>query len=146
MRPWTVVGPVSGLRFFFAHHGTFNPDNNLLYAIDATEDYSETTNLVVIDAATHSIVNTMPTVNELHTVAFIPTGIALPPSLSSAASRKVHNVAGTFDLALSSPPLDPTTEPRLGAAGGNHTIVFTFQLSAFRNAVRRLIERMTARP
>jgi hypothetical protein len=46
--------------------------------------------------------------------------------LQSVASRKVHGLAGTFDLALGQVPTNPTTEPRSGGAGGNHTIVFTF--------------------
>ena len=49
-----------------------------------------------------------------------------PPTLVGASSRKVHGAAGTFDLPLSSTPTTPTTEPRSGGAGGNHTIVFVF--------------------
>ncbi len=50
------------------------------------------------------------------------------PVFQSAASRKVHGAAGTFDLPLSTvvPPAinhNPTTEPRLGPA---QTLVFTF--------------------
>ena len=51
-----------------------------------------------------------------------------PPALQTAASRRVHGAAGTFDLPLSlvTPPNvnhNPTTEPRQGPA---QTIVFTF--------------------
>ena len=46
-----------------------------------------------------------------------------PPVLQSAASRKVHGGAGTFDLPLSLTASNPTTEPRQGPA---QTIVFTF--------------------
>ena len=57
----------------------------------------------------------------------VTTGPA-SPVLQSAASRKVHGGAGTFDLPLSLvvPPAvnhSPTTEPRQGPA---QTIVFTF--------------------
>jgi len=45
------------------------------------------------------------------------------PVLSSAASRKVHGAVGTFDLALSLAPANPTSEPRQGPA---HTVVFMF--------------------
>ena len=45
------------------------------------------------------------------------------PVLQSAASRKVHGGAGTFDLPLSAVATNPTTEPRQGPA---QTIVFTF--------------------
>ena len=46
-----------------------------------------------------------------------------PPVLQSAASRKVHGGAGTFDLPLGLAVTNPTTEPRQGPA---QTIVFTF--------------------
>jgi hypothetical protein len=46
-----------------------------------------------------------------------------PPSLTGAVSRKVHGVAGTFDLMLSPNAATPTVEPRQGASA---TIVFTF--------------------
>ncbi len=46
-----------------------------------------------------------------------------PPALVSAASRKTHGTAGTFDLQLAATPLNPTTESRVGPA---QTIVFTF--------------------
>jgi Cadherin-like beta sandwich domain len=45
------------------------------------------------------------------------------PILQSAASRKVHGAAGTFDLMLSAVTTTPTTEPRRGPA---QTVVFTF--------------------
>jgi hypothetical protein len=47
-----------------------------------------------------------------------------PPVLASALSRKVHGVAGTFNLPLSLADIhNPTTEPRQGPT---HTIVVTF--------------------
>jgi hypothetical protein len=49
--------------------------------------------------------------------------IALPPALQSAASRKVHGLAGPFDLPLSLVAGNPTTEPRQGP---DTTIVLTF--------------------
>ncbi|HQR12510.1 MAG TPA: hypothetical protein PLW68_14390, partial [Casimicrobiaceae bacterium] len=45
------------------------------------------------------------------------------PAFVSAASRKTHGTAGTFDLQLAATPLNPTTESRAGPA---QTIVFTF--------------------
>jgi alpha-tubulin suppressor-like RCC1 family protein len=48
---------------------------------------------------------------------------SLVPILVSAASRKLHGGAGTFDLALSAVTINPTTEPRQGTS---HTIAFTF--------------------
>jgi DNA-binding beta-propeller fold protein YncE len=59
-----------------------------------------------------------------------PVGIAVtvgappgPAVLAGAASRKVHGLAGTFDLSLALTPLNPTTEPRQGTS---HSIVLTF--------------------
>ena len=57
------------------------------------------------------------------TVAFVDGASAATPILSSAVSRKVHGVAGTFDLSLSTSLATPTVEPR---SGPNHTIVFLF--------------------
>ena len=54
-----------------------------------------------------------------------PSALAAPVA-SGAFSRKTHGTAGTFDLALSLAASDPTTEPRSGGAGSNHTIVFAF--------------------
>jgi hypothetical protein len=60
-----------------------------------------------------------PTVND-----FILATSAPPAALVSAASRKVHGAAGTFDLPLTLTPLtNPTTEPRQGATA---TVVMTF--------------------
>ena len=59
--------------------------------------------------------------------SFTPVA-ASPPNLVSAVSRRVHGVAGTFNLPLpfvAAPNVDhnPATEPRQGPA---HTVVFTF--------------------
>jgi len=53
----------------------------------------------------------------------LAAGPANAPLLQSAASRKVHASAGTFDLPLSLATTSPTVEPRTGPA---HTLVFTF--------------------
>jgi hypothetical protein len=62
-----------------------------------------------------------PTVNDL----VLATAASAPPAvLVSAASRKVHAAAGTFDLPLALTPLNnPTTEPRQGPTA---TVVMTF--------------------
>jgi hypothetical protein len=54
-----------------AHHGDFHPGTNLLYALDATADYGSTRNLLVVNVATRQVVQTIPTVNSLHTLAFV---------------------------------------------------------------------------
>ena len=46
-----------------------------------------------------------------------------PPALQSAASRKTHGAAGTFNLPLSIVATNPTTEPRQSSTA---TIVMTF--------------------
>jgi hypothetical protein len=51
------------------------------------------------------------------------SGVATAPVFQSAVSRKIHGVAGTFDLTLSLVTTNPTTEPRTGPS---QTIVFTF--------------------
>ena len=53
----------------------------------------------------------------------LPASAQSTPTLTGAASRKVHGAAGTFDLSLATDPANPTVEPR---SGPSHTIVFTF--------------------
>ncbi len=50
------------------HHGDFNPANNLYYGIDRTYDPRS---LRVVDMSTLTIVDLIPTVNGLHTLAFV---------------------------------------------------------------------------
>jgi uncharacterized delta-60 repeat protein len=52
-------------------------------------------------------------------------GTCVPLQLSWAVSRKNHGAAGNFDVDL---PISgqPGVECRTGGAGGNHTLVFTF--------------------
>jgi hypothetical protein len=58
--------------------------------------------------------------DNLSLVLSVPT----PPALQSAASRRTHGAAGTFDLPLSLADIhNPTTEPRQGP---NQMLVFTF--------------------
>jgi hypothetical protein len=58
--------------------------------------------------------------------ASVRVGVGTPVVLQGAASRKVHGAVGTFNHALALTPANPTTEPRSGGAGGNHTIAFAF--------------------
>lgn len=63
------------------HHGDFNPVSNLLYAIDALGGGGGARNLYLINAATQTLVSTLPTVNGVHALAFLPsaaTGTAIP--------------------------------------------------------------------
>jgi RHS repeat-associated protein len=63
------------------------------------------------------------TIGLLAPVSSVAGAAGETPVVTSAASRKVHGAAGTFDLALAPTPSNPTTEPRQGPT---HTIVFTF--------------------
>jgi hypothetical protein len=51
---------------------------------------------------------------------------ALTPANVVAMSERAHGALGPFDLVLAGGPTSPTIEPRSGGAGGNHTVVFTF--------------------
>jgi hypothetical protein len=62
-----------------------------------------------------------------------PQCVVNPPPLLTVSSRKVHGIAGVFDLtlfdaqALCGPgPCPRQVEPRSGGASGNHVIVFHF--------------------
>lgn len=78
----TLVGAVTGVTTGYAHHGDFNPATNQLYAINQTND-SGTPNpraLYVIDITTQSVVATLPTVDNLHTLAFTDAAPAAAPT------------------------------------------------------------------
>ena len=53
-----------------AHHGKFRPTSNIWYGIDATGSGSK--NLVLANLSTSAIISTIPTVDNLHTLEFIP--------------------------------------------------------------------------
>ena len=59
----------------------------------------------------------------LFPVASAQAGARDAPSLVSAASRKLHGAAGTFEVPLSLSLTNPSIEPRTGSA---HMVVFTF--------------------
>lgn len=68
----TLLGTIPNLGANgIGHHGDFNPDNNLLYALDATADHGTARNLLVINAVTRQVVQSIPTINNLHTLAFV---------------------------------------------------------------------------
>lgn len=97
-------------KFYDAHTGTllgFLPFSTTVYAMNHSED-----DFWAFDAGTRTV----------HHFALQPG----TPTLASAASRKVHGSAGTFDLPLSAVTTNPTTEPRQGPS---QTIVMTFEQS-----------------
>ena len=69
----TAVGALPGLPNGYAHHGKFHPVTNLYYGIDAAGGrVAPPRNLLVIDIETLSVFNTIPTVDNLHTLVFLP--------------------------------------------------------------------------
>jgi len=79
----TFMGTVGPLPYGLAHHGKFNPVDGYYYGIDRTP-YWDTTgyNIVVINVASQTIVRTMPTVDRLHTLAFVGNSAVPIPDLS----------------------------------------------------------------
>ena len=76
----TAVGALPSLPNGYAHHGKFHPVTNLYYGIDAAGGrVAPPRNLLVIDIGTLSVVNTIPTVDYLHTLVFMPTQLQLSP-------------------------------------------------------------------
>jgi hypothetical protein len=68
--------------------------------------------------------------------SIVATGLGCQPiTLASAASRKTHGTAGTFDI-----PLPLTGEPGVECrgSGGNHTLVFNFNNLVISGIVQRV--------
>lgn len=74
----TSLGAVTGIVSGVAHHGDFNPDNNQLYAINMVRDGYNPRDLYVIDITTRNVVATLPTANDLHTLAFVASAAPTP--------------------------------------------------------------------
>ncbi len=70
----TAVGALTTLPYGYAHHGKFHPVTNLYYGIDAVFGRGGyvNRNLLVINISTLTVVNTIPTVDYLHTLVFLP--------------------------------------------------------------------------
>ena len=87
----TAVGALPGLPNGYAHHGKFHPVTDLYYGIDAAGGREgPPRNLLVIDIGTLSVVSTIPTVDYLHTLVFLP----------GTAEGRAIPVLGTRSLAL----------------------------------------------
>jgi hypothetical protein len=120
----TGLGPVPGLAIYFAHHGAFHPDSNLMHALDATGDHADIVNLVAIDTASRSVVSLVPLPgDDIHTLAFVTLSAVPAPVMVAAASRMIHGSAGPLNLPLPATPASLATEPRAGTAGGGSTRV-----------------------
>lgn len=66
----TLVGTIPGLPYSMAHHGDFHPVTGKYWGIDATNSYTSSKNLLVIDIGTLTLENTISTLNDLHMLAF----------------------------------------------------------------------------
>ena len=100
----TFIADVAGLANNMAHHGDFHPVTNRLYAIDRTGNGNNPRNLEVINVATQAVVATIPTVDDLHTLAFLPAGALTPAQIpvdnpiALLALTVLLLVAGSFYL------------------------------------------------
>ena len=79
----TAVGALPGLPYNCAHHGDFHPTTNLYYGIDAAggRDGVTARNLLVINIGTLTVVDTIPTVDNLQTLTFLPDDDTAPQSI-----------------------------------------------------------------
>ena len=53
-----------------AHHGDFNPDTGMLWALDTTNDYTSTRNILVVDLDDFIIEDIISTIDDLHVLVF----------------------------------------------------------------------------
>jgi len=65
----TFLGTVAGAGSTH-HHGAFNPASNLLYTIDRSGNGNNPRNLVLVDVDSRTVVDTLPTADDLHVIAF----------------------------------------------------------------------------
>jgi DNA-binding beta-propeller fold protein YncE len=117
----TIIGPATGLS------------DPVGIAVDAVNNELLATNINVNTVTAYSRTATgnvapVRSIGGAATALNAPVFVAVTtgpasPVLQSAASRKVHGGAGTFNLPLSLAAANPTTEPRQGPT---HTIVITF--------------------
>lgn len=120
------------------HHGDFDPDTNLYYGISDWGNFNPRA-IHVVDMSDLSITSTLPTVDNLHTLAFISDGgggggddegpvtsnVAATPSLIAVNTDDViltatvdDSATGNSAIASAEYSLDGTTWQSLGAADG----------------------------
>ncbi|HUT34905.1 MAG TPA: PEP-CTERM sorting domain-containing protein [Planctomycetota bacterium] len=83
--PTTGAAAWQGWLASLAHHGDFDPVSGMYYGIDNA--WENPRNILAIDLSTGSIISTLPTVNNLHTLAFVnvpTTAIPEPTTLALA--------------------------------------------------------------
>lgn len=95
----TLLGPITPTtpQGNGAHHGDFNPVSNLYYGIDAIGPGAK--NLYVIDASTQALISIIPTINNLHVLAFVteegPTSTDIPTMSNIGLAILVLLLLGT---------------------------------------------------
>lgn len=76
----THVGDVTGFPAEYGqdvHHGDFDPETNLYYGISDWGSHNPRA-ILVVDMSTLSITSSLPTVDNLHTLAFAPEAVMIP--------------------------------------------------------------------
>lgn len=91
----TLLGSVPGLPNGYAHHGSINPANGLLYALSA-KDSAPTPQILAIDLATRTVVGAAPTASEIHTIAFA----VLPGQVSVAKAGSGNGTVTSTDALI----------------------------------------------
>lgn len=101
-----------------AHHGDFHPTSNVYYGIDATS--SGTKNLVLVDpAASWTVTSTIPTIDNLHTLAFI--GGSAPAPTITAISPAAGPIQGGITVTITGTNLTGATSVTFGGVAATIT-------------------------
>lgn len=116
----TGAGTSLGTLGVRAHHGSFHPTTNLYYGLDLTADYGATRNLIVANVATQAVVNTIPTLNNLHTLAFVDGGAPPTPTLTGL-SPDSGTIVGGMTVTISGTDLSGATSVTFGGVAATIT-------------------------
>jgi hypothetical protein len=118
---FNVSGTTDRLRVWFDANPNTEPPS---FTVDA-EFGQFAPRLIVAFNSSNNFGGSTLAIDEIRVGAFEDVVIPATPALvlTSAASRKTHGMAGTFDIDL---PLTGTPGIECRSTGGNHTLVFTF--------------------
>lgn len=73
----------------FQHHGKFNPDTGQFWGIDNNNPFNPTRAFIILDLASGALLNTIQTVDFLHTLAFfVPIPPPQPPAFIKGKQEK----------------------------------------------------------
>ncbi len=120
MNTATGAGTSLGTLGVRAHHGSFHPTTNLYYGLDATAESGAARNLIVANVATPAVVNTIPTLDNLHTLAFIGGGAPATPTLTGL-SPDSGTIAGGMTVTISGTNLSGATSVTFGGVAATIT-------------------------